>query len=260
LGVVFVAALVAFVYFRPRAIATPPPLPNPNGYDDLLRAGELVVGVPQDPEKAGAEELGQFVRENSQALKLARVGLSRECGVPLEYARAQIAAGMPRLDSLRKLARLFAAEGKVAENEMRTAEAAQSYLDLLRLGQEIGRGGVLIDRTMGQAYETLGIERLQSLQEKLDAAACRELAQKLEDIEARREPFADALAREHELQEALIAEMGFAGRINRSKLLQLARQAEAPVEQRSSFVEAKLRGLIRTLVERADELKKPASP
>ncbi len=35
----------------------PQPLPSPNGYDDFLKAGQLVVGNPDDP-SLSQEELG----------------------------------------------------------------------------------------------------------------------------------------------------------------------------------------------------------
>jgi hypothetical protein len=220
----------------------------------------MVLGVPRDVEKATDEELRRFVKENTKALELARVGLGRECGVPLDYSQPQATVSGSRAGDLRQIARLLAAEGQLAKRDARAADAVRSYVDLVRLGHETARGGLIVDQMVGSVCEGMGIDRLQSLHEKLDAAACRDLAQKLDEIEARREPFAEILAREHDLQEAIIAELGFAGRINRSKLLQLARQGEVPAQQKATFIEAKLRGLIRTLRERADAKRSPGTP
>lgn len=259
-------ALVAYLFLVwPKAIPSPLPLPNPNGYADLLQAAKEIVGQEPDRDKAAPEEMRRFVEQNGKALELARLGLDRECRVPIrEYSEAEISASGQRASQMRQVARLLAAEGQVAENEGRTSDAIRSYLDLLQLGQAIARGGLVTEVLVGLVYEGMSVERLQAIQVKLDAAACRDLAEKLEAIESRREPVTEVLACEHANQEAVIREMGISGILTGPQLRRLARQADAPAQQKAQFVETKLRGLIRTLKERGDESEqprlRPASP
>src|SRR5689334_8080603 len=62
-----------------------PPLPNPNGYDDLVKAGTMVSpnSVRVSLERTNEAQLRSLVSTNADALALARVGLSRECRMPL---------------------------------------------------------------------------------------------------------------------------------------------------------------------------------
>ena len=90
-GAVFAASLAYFAW--PRPIPGPPPLPSPNGYDDFLKAADSIVGNANfDASKASGEELREFVEGNRGARELVRVGLGRECGVPLEYLQQHLRA------------------------------------------------------------------------------------------------------------------------------------------------------------------------
>ena len=65
-----------------------PPLPNPNGYDDFVQAGRMVADNTSDYSTMSEADLRALVKTNSEALKLARTGLTRECQVPLDYLGA----------------------------------------------------------------------------------------------------------------------------------------------------------------------------
>lgn len=74
-----VALVVLALALWPAASPVPPPLPVPNGYDDLLRAAAL---APQDrfnEFKAVVEELRARLALGRDALVLARAGMSKEC-------------------------------------------------------------------------------------------------------------------------------------------------------------------------------------
>ena len=49
----------------------PPPLPQPNGYDDLLRAAEMLAPRTGFYDEMDAEELAAIVEQNRPALALA---------------------------------------------------------------------------------------------------------------------------------------------------------------------------------------------
>ncbi len=55
-----------------------PPLPNPNGYDDFVNAGEAVTGNVGDFPELGHDSLAALVSSNAVPLRLLRVGLTRQ--------------------------------------------------------------------------------------------------------------------------------------------------------------------------------------
>ncbi len=249
LGLTLVVALfaAALAYLAwPRGAASPPPLPHPNGYDDFLAAADLVVWQRDfDSDKASQAELRDFLESNHPALAQLRVGLVRECGVPLEYSQRQIEVGGERVQKMRGLGRLLAAEGRLAEKEGRVADAARSYVDAIRLGQEICRGGVLIDRTVGNVLEgSYGIASLAALRARLDPETCHKLIDDLLELDQRREAFERVAAREHDLQDVLIADMGWTGVWNRRTLKKLAQPPQDQARQRYLGVQTDLRLLV----------------
>lgn len=72
-------AVGVYVLTRPIALDEPP-LPVPNGYDDLLEAAKLIRGPEPDLQKASPEELQAFVERNPDVLERARIGLSGSAG------------------------------------------------------------------------------------------------------------------------------------------------------------------------------------
>jgi hypothetical protein len=177
---------------------TPPPqpLPNPNGYDDFVKAGQMVKGNPSTNDTMSKEELTALIATNAEALKLVRLGLSRECEEPVEYSPNYTTGFLPELGSFKQLAYLLAAESRLARMDRRTNDAAGIYLDGIRFGQELGRGGVLISKLVGLACESMGTRPLQRLTNSLDAAKCREVARVLQTIDEREEPISETLEQE----------------------------------------------------------------
>jgi hypothetical protein len=175
-----------------------PPLPNPNGYDDLVRAGGMIVGTESARWRdAGEEELRAFVAVNRQSLELARVGLGRTSRVPLlPSLDAQIAAGLKTVGPLKALTRLFLREGLRARREGRKDDAVRAGLDLVRLGHEMGRGGLIIDHMSGLAATRMGLELLTGLRADLTPAESLRVARALEAIDGGRDPIEEVVRRE----------------------------------------------------------------
>ena len=91
-------------------------------------------------------------------------------GVPLQFSPHYIdQAHLSELAGLKRLAQAFVAEGRLAEKENRFGDAAKSYLDVIRLGNNPARGGILIDAMVGIAIEAMGTAGLQKLVDQLDA-------------------------------------------------------------------------------------------
>jgi hypothetical protein len=172
------------------------PLPNPNGYDDFVKAGKLVSDNAGDYPTMKVEQLAALVATNAEALKLVRVGLTHECRAPNDYSTNYIDRHLQELSTLKRLALNLCAEGRLDSLQNRTNNAAQCYLDAVHFGQECSRGGVIITKLVGIACESLGRGGLRSLTDALDARHCREVARTLETIDAQEAPVQEFLDEE----------------------------------------------------------------
>lgn len=179
----FILATLTVLFFVGR---TPPPLPlpHPNGYDDFLKAGWTVtrkIGNPADLDRDGLRAL---VATNAEALRLLRLGFTHRSAVPTDATIANFAGISGDLIGLKSLARVLSAEGQLAELESRPADAARSYLDAIRLGTEMSRGGLMMNRLVGIACEGIGIIPLVKLLPKLTCEQMRPLVAELEQIDS----------------------------------------------------------------------------
>jgi hypothetical protein len=174
------------------------PLPHPNGYDDLVAAGQMVSDELPDLKTATVEALAGFVVRNRAALDRARLGLTRQCRVPTEYSLDYLDRHDDYdLSAARRIAGVLGAEGRLAELENHAAEAATNYLTVMKLGVELDRGGVLIDALVAIACESLGTKLLANEVPKLTAEQSHALARNVEDLEATREPMEKIVEHEH---------------------------------------------------------------
>jgi hypothetical protein len=193
LAVVSVAALavvmlLAITLTRP---SPPAPLPNPNGYDDFLKAGTVVVGPVGDFPTLEHNTLRDLVSTNAEALRLLRLGLTRQCAVPAGIAVTNMAGMMTDLAGMKRLVQLLAAEGRLHELDDQPMEAARTYLDAIRFGNEISRGGLLINRLVGVACEAIGRAPLAKLLPKLKPEEARKIIAELERIDQTRVTWAE---------------------------------------------------------------------
>jgi hypothetical protein len=173
------------------------PLPNPNGYDDLVKAGKMLATNDGNSDATNQEQLREWVPKNAGALALAHAGLSKECRVPVQFSEAYISNHLDDLASLKRLARAFAAEGRLAETENRTNDAIKAYLDAIHFANESVRGGVLIDALVGISIESIGTSHLTNLVGKLDAKSCHETAAALETLDAQRQTWDEVMQQEN---------------------------------------------------------------
>jgi hypothetical protein len=253
-GVLAVVALLTFTATKPAPL---PPLPNPNGYTDLVKAAQMLALVPDDYRTASAEELRGFISTNAAALQLARTGLGRECRVPLDYS-ATSTNHLDELSLLKRLAIAFAAEGRLAEMDNRCADAAKSYLDIIHLATESARGGVMIDQMLGTAIEAIGTSQLQKLVSQLDAPACRETAATLETLDAQRQSWDLVLQQEKEW--SLRAFPGLRNRIFAPITAKMTKPVEQRTGQKFKAQQTRTRQLLIGLAARSYELEKGRRP
>src|SRR5439155_23914888 len=129
-------------------------------------------------------QLRDFVAKNARALSLVRAGFTQECRVPVQYSQSYISNHLEDLQAIRGLTHAFLAEGRLALQENRTNDAVHDYLDVVRLGHETARGGVLIDELVGIAVDATGVSDLQPLVSQLDTATSHEAASALETMDS----------------------------------------------------------------------------
>ena len=253
-AVLLVVAVLMFTLTQP--VPVPAALPNPNGYNDFVKAGRMVADDSPDYGTINEEELRALVKKNTEALKLARAGSGRECRVPLDYS-ATNATHSEDLAAIKRLARTFTAEGRLAEMENRPGEAAESYLGTVCLGHAITRGAVIIDSLVGLAIEAIGLARLENLSQNLDAKRSREVASALETAEAGRESAQTILKQEHAWARRA---GGFKGQIARLVMFKTFQQVEQKVASRVKSQQTRTRLLLLQLATRAYELEKGEHP
>ena len=87
-------ALLAFTLGR--SPARPPPLPNPNGYDDFIKAGGAVLGDISDWPILDHDSLRDLVSTNAEPLRLLRLGLTRQSVMPMDSSLTNNARFLPR--------------------------------------------------------------------------------------------------------------------------------------------------------------------
>jgi len=165
------------------------PLPDPNGYDDFVKAGKAVVGDTGTFPDLDLDGLRGVVSSNAEPLRLLRLGLSRGCSVPTEAALTNFNLVASDLIKLKSVAQLLRAKGRLAEMEGQPIDAAKAYIEAIRFGNEISRGGFVIHRLVGISCEAIGAIPLAKLVPDLGSEQDRPLLGQLERMDDRRVSF-----------------------------------------------------------------------
>ena len=186
-AVAVLAVLMAFTLGR--SPARPPPLPNPNGYDDFIKAGEAVLGNVGDWPDLDHDGLDALVATNAEPLRLLRLGLTRQSVMPMDFSVTNNARFLPR--GPQNLALLLVAEGRLREMENRPADAALSYVEAIRFGNAMSRGGFLVTRLVGLDCEGIGYAPLAKLAPKLNRDEARAVLTDLDKLDAGRVTWAE---------------------------------------------------------------------
>lgn len=231
-----------------------PPLPNPNGYDDFVKAGSLIPNGVGEAVTMATDALREFISTNQEALRLVRLGLSRTCQVPTQAALTNMA----ELANLKRLAQLLNAEGQLAAMEQRPADAARTYLETIRFGNEISRGGFLIHRLVGLACENIGFSGLVKVIPQLDSEQLRSLPAALEQVDKQAVPWNEVMQGErlfmrHELQKSFNPWRWIAGWWQNRQVIKKA-------EAKHNFMAARRRLLTTELALRCYQAEQGHSP
>ncbi len=120
-----------------------------NGFEEVVRAGDMVSGIEQLGRVMLPDATMSAKREAlkhpdvAQALKLLRVGLAK----PLIYPRKGDEARFRLLSLLRNVARLLGIEQTILWADGKTSRAIDAMRDLLRLGYAVQEGEMIANLT-----------------------------------------------------------------------------------------------------------------
>jgi hypothetical protein len=198
----------------------PPPIPDPNGYDDVLEAGRTIEQAKNmaprlDLAKADETVLGPIVAANREAIARARKGLDKPFQVPVVYHVDYIIGVLMRdAGSIRGgLVRGLTAEGRLAVIQGRTDDATTSYSDQIRLGEAMSHHVPMMGYLMSIAVESTGLHNLRDLRDKLSPDQCRPVIHLLQEIDGKRERASDIAKSETQFGNANVRRMGILPRI-----------------------------------------------
>jgi hypothetical protein len=193
---------------------TPPPVPSPNAYDDLLGAARALqaAGFPEsgvlDVEHGDATALRAALGPHHEALAAIHRAVEPERPFQVPYIYDWDDLHTRLRDELRQVdgfaVRGLLAEGELARREGRVDDALLSYLDLLRLGHATGRRVPSYPFQFSQRPWYYGLRGLRDLHAALSAEQCRSLIAILAELERKREPTAAVARREQAFLEAVV--------------------------------------------------------
>jgi len=254
----FIFLLCLLLFWEAEPLPPVPPLPNPNGYDVLMKAGNMVRGDVGNYDEMGQAELRAMAQTNSAAIRLARTGWQNECRVSTQFSESYMASHLNELAALKRLSQAWVIEARLVQTENHSADAAGNYLEIIHLGNESVRGGIIMDQLVGTAIEAIGTANLQRLLPQLKANSCRETAATLETLDSQRQTWDQVMQQERD----------WSRRTFRGTRYELARlmtrksldKAIAKAEQRFKEQQSKTRRLTIDLAARAYELDKGRPP
>lgn len=181
---------------------TAKPVPSPNGYDAFVQAIKVINTYTDSYqfERMNTDQLRALALANTECLRVTRLGFTQACSVPISYSSDTNYWNqhLSDLSGFKRIGLTMKAEGRLAEREFRTNDAAKSYMELARFGERCTHGGVLIDRLTGIAVEAHGLTALAPLVNSLDAPTCRDSIKVLIAIENDCDSIEQVLANEAE--------------------------------------------------------------
>lgn len=186
---VIVGIVAGLAMYSFSSLPTIGPLPTPNGYDGIVRAGKTISGTFRNYKSMLPAELQAALKTNAAPIAQGKEALKLECRVPLSWPPAPL-SGDESTAPL-NLSEAFAAEGLVAETEHRTEDAVKSYQNIVHLGYQSCQGGLVGDGLRGIAIVSSGVDRLQKLSVILNSKSCAQIARDLQSLDSQSETLAD---------------------------------------------------------------------
>ena len=186
IGLAIVLVLVRAADWGVRRSSKLPAVSQPNGYPRLVELGARFQKPQADLAELNRGEIIALGRTNAAVARELHGLLNGPVQVPLSTRNDWVNQHQEELKNLKKLAVMLAVQGRAHLLEGRTNDALECELDLVRLGQSITRGGVLVDGLTGLTLELIGVSGLRAHAGRLPAAACRHAARVLAGSENNR--------------------------------------------------------------------------
>ena len=190
----------ASVYWRLTHPWPIPPtvVPDPNGYDELIRAGKLLSAVTApDFDNVMHAQLKAYVAQCSGVYAPIRAALRKPCEVPSRrWGDKNLKQQSADMQTLHAVSRALYGQGRLAATEGRTAEAIAAYLDAIRLSQAVQRGGRMVDLFVGLVCEAMGNRGLAEMRKSLSVKECKTLLSALRGLPDEPAPLEECWARD----------------------------------------------------------------
>jgi hypothetical protein len=228
-----------------------PVIPVPNGYDTLLTIAREVRVPHGDLVELDHQAIRQLGQTNREALKRLAQALNAQTGVPLRLEPHWGEKHAEDVKRLKRLAVVLGVQSRAESLDGNTNASARCLLEIILLGQVMGRGGILSDGINAMTIETLGAGTFRGQISHLDAETCRAAAQELERSESCREEPEQTLKTQRSWS---FASLGLVGRIADFSLRKDAVKRDAEFIRRHQEVVRRTRRLMVSLAARAVEL------
>ncbi|RCS41494.1 hypothetical protein DTL42_23370 [Bremerella cremea] len=147
-------------------------------------------------------ELSRVVNENRHILNDARQCLTPECCVPLTFEQDFFKKHGPELVPLRELACSFRLEAELAQLDRQLDQVVNAGLDLLRLGNALRRGGLIVDMLTASSISLTGVEQLRKVRAEIDQERRAEWIKLLPQLEQEIESIGIIIARDQQWEKA----------------------------------------------------------
>lgn len=193
-GVLVLAVAALLWALRSPVPSTPVAVPIPNGYDCITKSPPFVTTADEPPSRNDKDfslaKAKHYLTNNEAVLPLVQAALTNQWGVPFQFSTDWLTDHFSRdLPQAKRIAQLFSCAGYVAEQEGRSRDAVILYLDGLKFGSAVGRGGLIIDSLVSVADERIAIRCLDLIEPQLNADDCRFVLAELQKWKKNRESF-----------------------------------------------------------------------
>lgn len=194
------AILASVVFFIVPQRSHFPELPNPNGYDVLVREASRITRDSTILKEMTSNQLAGLVATNEAVVRAVRKALSLPSVVPVKMSDEWLTSQMTNFMNLRGSANAMDKEASLALQRGDHTNAMALYRDQVQLGHSMMRGGLLINFLIGSATETWAVRRMTNVLSELNSEQCKQAARFLEEIDSQRDSFEEITARELEWQ------------------------------------------------------------
>jgi len=211
LGGVCAAALLTVWWYtthtNPSVTIPNPVLPTPNAFDFYVRAANAITekrnleaAVSKHPTvHFSTAQKQEIVRQNARAIDTLHAGLAYPYLNPPVRSLSDDTVYYPKF---RSVAHLLLLQGQTRAENGDWADATESDLDVMQMGEEVPHGAPIIGALTGISLQAMGREAMWKVVEHLNVEQSRAAIQRLSGLMERHVPMADSIQEEKWLGQA----------------------------------------------------------